>query len=157
MRYIMSFALLATFVFPSYTRAQANHADKNGRPADHHLEMCADFLPKEKAGIPDFTRSNWVAVNTLDAGFFRFVFYFDTERPGLPIAAMTVAFPQKDPAITRVTWQVGDLMRTVRLGVEEMVCEKSVVAADGNRYELAEIMMRLAESQAKSQPEKETK
>lgn len=104
------------------------------------------LISKKESDMPDFTKENWKMIKTLTKRAFTYHFYFDTARPQLTVAAMTVMINlQCEQTITRLSWQVGDNIRTVRLEIDEPVRENSVIAKDGKRYELDGIMDRLSE------------
>lgn len=101
------------------------------------------YIPKDQSEMPDFTQENWVVIDTFACGF-TYCFYRDTSRPDLKVAAMTAAgeLPHVG-TLTRLTWQAGDVKRTVRLELDEPVMEHSVYGKDGKRYELDGLMERL--------------
>jgi len=103
------------------------------------------LISKKDSKMPDFTAENWRLIKTLTIGGFTYHFYHDIARPQLMVAAMTVAgeLPRVGK-LTRLSWQVGDSIRTVRLELDEAVRENSVIAKDGKRYELDGIMDRLS-------------
>ena len=108
------------------------------------------LIPKNESGMPDFTAENWRLIKTMTVGKFTYHFYHDTVRPQLMVAAMkVVAALSCEETLTRLSWQVGDNIRTVRLELNEMVQENPVAVVDGKRYELDGIMERLS---AKTEP-----
>ncbi|KKT29007.1 hypothetical protein A3G55_00245 [Candidatus Giovannonibacteria bacterium RIFCSPLOWO2_12_FULL_44_25] len=107
------------------------------------------FIPKNESGMPDLAAENWRLIKTLTVGF-TYYFYHDTTRPQLMVAAMKVAGELPcGGELTRLSWQVGDNIRTVRLELDEMVQENPIAVIDGKRYELDGIMEKLS---AKTEP-----
>ena len=126
-----------------------------GLPAEFHIayngkgtkERCdVTFIPKKDSEMPDLTKENWRLIKTLTKGFI-YHFYHDMTRPQLMVAAMTVTaeLPCGAGMLTRLSWQAGDNIRTVRIELDEPVYEHSFIARDGKKYELDGIMQRLCQ------------
>jgi len=106
--------------------------------------FCELFILRETAGIPDLNKPHWVVVaqvskttDTMTSGMqtFTFTFYRDTRNKTLTVAAMKVSVG----LITRLTWQVDEEIRTVRLELPELVCVKRILTVSNERYDLKNI------------------
>lgn len=134
--------VFVVFVSPVYA-----HDDHESGHRDHdHAALCDRFLLKTEADFPDLAKPNWKEIKTIVSGF-AYTFYHDSTRPNLAIAAMTVVGtnPDSNLVFTRLTWQVDNEIRSVRLELDEMVCSKSVIGKDGKTYDLEGLLKRLAE------------
>lgn len=130
-----------------------NHTDHHaaGHHAEHHHGMaCAANLPREKSDIPDLMLPRWnmvafLVVPASENMAFHYFFFRDTTRPALPIAATTVTPFQnaKESPLTRITWEVGDEIRSAFLKTSELVCVKPVVTHNEERLGLDGFYKRL--------------
>ena len=142
--------LALLFVLPvslyAHEEHQGGHHDGRHNGNHDHAALCDRFLQKINADLPDLTKPNWKEIKTVVRGF-TYVFYYDLTQSNLAIAAMTVTGKNSDSnlTLTRLTWQVGDEMRSARLELDEMVCVKSVIGKDGKTYDLDGLLKQLTE------------
>lgn len=103
---------------------------------------CDRFIPKNEGALP-ILHPKWKEIKTLTKVFV-YTFYRDTTRPDLPVAAMAVTgkIPVGETTRTRLSWQVGDEIMTVRIEEDEMICVKSILGRD-KKYDLEGLMKQL--------------
>ncbi len=111
--------------------------------ANHHA--CEKYISKEEVPVPNFGNLIWRRVEKIERGSYRFFFYHNITTPKVEVAAMSVRakLVGSDSYMTRVSWQVGDKIRSVRLEVDEMICENPIIQKDGKIYDLKGLMDRL--------------
>ena len=147
--FLLSFAF-AALLFSGFTSssvlAHSEHGEKdNHGGANHHA--CEKYISKIEAPVPDFNGTRWRLVEKIELGSYRFFFYRNTASK-IEVSAMSVRVKVvgTNSYITRVSWQVGDKIRSVRVELDEMVCENPIVTKDGKTYDLKGLMDRLTKN-----------
>jgi|SRR3989344_4671187 len=150
-------AVLTLLILTAYSLAVSAHEEhKPDGEAKHqhhdHSGMCEGFFTKAGSTMPDFGRPHWVKIKNVDQRPFFFTFYYDTTRPAIRVAAMTVQVtthaisPSGQSVVhtqTRWSWQENEEIRTVRIEENEMVCTKLILTQDHKKYDLGELMDRI--------------
>lgn len=146
MRKMLFWIILSLIFAGSPSFAHNEHHD--GENKHDHRHECGRYISKEEANIPDFSKPNWQLAREITATH-RFRFFRNTSDSGATVSAVEVRGKVygTDSFITRVSWQVGDKIRTVRKEVNEMVCENNVLVKDGKKYDINGMMQKLLEKQ----------
>ena len=149
--FFLLFFAFAALLFSGFTSSSVlAHSEHGGK--DHHdgknHHACEKYISKTEAPVLDFNSTKWRLVEKIEQGSFRYVFFHDTTRPEIVVAAMVVRakLVGSDSYMTRVSWQVGDKIRSVRVELDEMVCENPIVTKDGKTYDLKGLMDRLTKN-----------
>lgn len=150
MKSITSLLFLLALLFPFQISANSGISEEDmqehqsrGRDAS-----CMTFLQKSEVDIPALQNDKrWTKIQEVETNHISFTFFTDAEQPDAPVAVIkSRGVSETGEVLTRITWQVGDKKRTVRLEIPEWVCESPLEGYDGVEHELEGFMLLLLNS-----------
>ena len=158
---VMFLGFAAGFVIGTFFAANVAFGHENHRvgvhpgadgkmPGGHHHPPCAHYLEKSEAPYPNLAKLTAKYSTETMNGQGWMIFWADESGRTVALTSSGTE-PQTGTFRSRLSWEVGDSIRTVHPGEDEMVCELPILVHDGVRYDLDHLLETLLRKTEKAE------